>query len=69
MAVNGFSAAPVAAQGNVPVTTLTRAEPRFAVEFSAVTHILPGLDNVAAFKARMEADAGVRAALAAEGLA
>ena len=30
---------------------------------------LSGLDNVAAFKARMEADAGVRAALAAEGLA
>src|SRR5690606_36426595 len=30
---------------------------------------MSGLDHVAAFKARMEADAGVRAALDAEGLA
>ena len=29
---------------------------------------MSGLDNVAAFKARMDADPGVRAALAAEGL-
>ena len=31
--------APVAAQGNVPVTALTQAEPRFAVEFSAVNGV------------------------------
>lgn len=30
---------------------------------------MSGLDNISAFKARMEADAGVRAALSAEGLA
>ncbi|MEO8012344.1 MAG: glutathione S-transferase family protein, partial [Dokdonella sp.] len=30
---------------------------------------LSGLPNIAAFKARMEADAGVQAALKAEGLA
>ena len=30
---------------------------------------MSGLDNVAAFKARMEQDAGVQAALRAEGLA
>ncbi|MDW7602777.1 glutathione S-transferase family protein, partial [Stenotrophomonas maltophilia] len=30
---------------------------------------LSGLDNLAAYKARMDADAGVQAALKAEGLA
>lgn len=48
------------------------ADPYFylTVRWAAVTGVdMSGLDHVAAFKERMDADPGVRAALAAEGLA